>query len=363
MKKINKNYLNLYKEIPLLFSVNLIKKNIPSKKTGKALIINPCVVGEFVASLPALVQFMKDSEFEFDLAVSPIVESLAKKIKGVRKVYTAKSVYSRKEENLIRENKKFKNYDFVFVMRISKNARNFLKKIKYQEVKTSLKPMVKYAFHLLNSNIRGEKPKQWREINFEMFNKKQINVGLEEIFDFSEEDYKKIKRLDGLKTRKKIILIHTGPVWIMKKWDNEKWAELIRKINSLGNYRFVFVGTGEAKKDFEEISDKLDFKIYSLINKVNLLELLLIMRKSNYFIGIDSGPRNMAHLADLRSVTLLGPSGRQFMPSNKKDKVIDKTTKWNLYETFFYKKNKFIDKITPEEVFEAFRKLPRNKKI
>jgi len=363
VQKINWDYLSLYKEMPFIFSTYFIKKEKFTKKTRNILIVNPCVVGEFVASLPALRMFIKKNKnCKIDIMVSPLLEPLAKRIKGIRKVYFAESVYSRKEESSKKEKQEFGSYDLVLVMRMSKNSRSLLKHINYQKLKTSLKPMAKYALHLLNCNLKGTQPKSWREINFEIVGEKITEVSLEEILEFNRKDYSKIDALNELKTKDKIILIHTGPAWIMKRWENQKWAGLIRKINSLGGYRFIFVGAGNAKKDFEEISKKLDFTIYSIINKISLLELLLVMKKSGYFIGIDSGPRNMAHLSNLRSITLLGPSGRQFMPSNKKDIIIDKTNGWNIYETFFYKKNRFINKIKPDEVFQAFKKLSASEK-
>jgi ADP-heptose:LPS heptosyltransferase len=200
-------------------------------------------------------------------------------------------------------------------------------------------------------------------VDFKILDLPYRNVTFKEIFNFNEDDYKKIRKLPSLKTRNKIIIIHTGPVWIMRAWENKKWADLIKKINSSGKYRFIFVGTGKAKKDFEEISKKLDFKVYSLIDKVNIKELMIVLRLSNYLIGVDSGPRNMAHLADLRSITLFGPaaSGAIYMPWSKKDIVIDKSNGGGAYEALFYQKKGYIHKITVNEVLEAFKKITKTK--
>ena len=198
-------------------------------------------------------------------------------------------------------------------------------------------------------------------MDFDILGLKIKNVNFEEVFDFNENDYKRIKNLNIFKTKEKIVIIHTSSAWIMKLWSNDKWTELIKRINASEKYRFVFIGTKEEKEDFQEISKKLDFRIYSLINKLNLCDLMLVLRSSNYLIGIDSGPKNMAYLADLRSITLLGPSGHLYKPFNNKDEVIDKSNAWDLYETFFYKKNRFVQSITVDEVFNAFKRLVKNK--
>lgn len=94
-----------------------------------------------------------------------------------------------------------------------------------------------------------------------------------------------------MKGRDKKILIHTGSGWKLKLWGNEKWVELLNRINKLGNFRFIFIGAdNQEEEDFKEIQKNLNFNIYSLIKKVDLKELILLMRFSDYFIGIDSGP-------------------------------------------------------------------------
>ncbi|MBI1805056.1 MAG: hypothetical protein HY033_08860 [Ignavibacteriae bacterium] len=81
------------------------------------------------------------------------------------------------------------------------------------------------------------------------------------------------------------------------------------------------------------------------------------MRTSDYFIGIDSGPRNLAHLADLRSVSLLGTAPKNFMPLNKEDIVIDKFT--CRCKSFYYLHRVSHAKISVEEVFDGFRRLSK----
>jgi ADP-heptose:LPS heptosyltransferase len=162
-----------------------------------------------------------------------------------------------------------------------------------------------------------------------------------------------------MRRKSKKIIIHTGSVWKMRLWENKKWISLLKKINKLGKFNFIFIGSTDIeKKSFEYIQKNLDFKIFSLINKLDLKETLLLMRMSDYFIGIDSGPRNMAHLADLRSISLLSTGLNNFMPSNKKDIVINKSDAI-FTSIFYYPKKNYMQEITTEEVLEAFKKLSK----
>jgi ADP-heptose:LPS heptosyltransferase len=110
--------------------------------------------------------------------------------------------------------------------------------------------------------------------------------------------------------------------------------------------------------DYESIAASLPFKMYSLIDAADWLALVLAFRLGDYFIGIDSGPRNLAHLADLPSITLLGPGPHMYTPPNPRDIILDHSNGRGLYQRFFHKKKScFIDKITPTEVVDAFKEL------
>jgi len=359
-QKVNWDYLKQLKD-PYLFLKAYFIKNNKSSKSNKILIVDPCLIGDFIVSLPAINTFIKSNKnSEIDLIVTPPLKNLAGRIKGIRKVFVAKSSTSRSIEKTDSKTEISEKYDKIVIMRLSDESFNLIKNLNCNEISVPLSKYLKYQIvYPIRDTILKRQPIQRREIDFEILKQKPREVSFEEIFNFNEKDYQKIKKLEAMKTKDKIIIIHTGPAWIMRVWENNKWAELIKKINTLGKFRFVFVGTEEADKDFKEISKNLDFKVYSLIGKLDIENLMLVLRKSYYLIGVDSGPRNMAHLADLRSITLFGPaaSGAIYMPWDKKDIVIDKSNGGGLYQAFFYKKKKFIDKITADEVYKSFKRL------
>lgn len=362
-RKINFEYLNIIKEIPLFFKLERIKLKKPLKKTNRILIVNTCLIGEFVASLPAVRNFIKNnSNCPIDIIVSPSQKTLAEKIRGIRNVYVCESIYNRKSEK-ITDSKTIilGEYEKIIVLRISKDSYNLIKNIRTNLIKTSFNFYISYGLHLFKNLVFKKNPKQWWELNFEMLNEKMVNVDFDSIFQFDFNDYKKINELKELKGKKRIIFIHTGTNWPMKRWPNEKWIELLKKINKYGKFKLVFIGGGkEDQKNYNFISSKLNFSTFSLINKIDIKEMIIIMRilrKEHYFIGIDSGPKNMAHLADIRSISIMGPGPHMYMPYHEKDIVIDKSKGRGLYQMFFVKKIGFIHKIEVDEVYNAFKQL------
>ena len=153
------------------------------------------------------------------------------------------------------------------------------------------------------------------------------------------------------------IIVHVGTKWSMKRWDRDRWILLLNRINKLGKFKFIFVGGDDDLKDYEYISSKLDFRAESLIKKVSLCDLLLVQKKAKYFIGIDSGPSNMAHIVGLRSLTIYGPGPHMYMSNDPEDIAFDKTKGRGLYQLFFKVNNSYINRIGVDEVHDAFLKL------
>lgn len=353
-KVINYDYLKIYEEIPLLFSTYFLRKTKSKETSGKTLIVVASLIGDFLAALPALRTFIKDHKIKADIIVSAPVKPLAEKVRGIDKVFIAKSSSKRDIERSNAIPQKFDEYDRIIIMRISSDAYRLLKNIKSAKIRSSFLPYTKYAFHLAKHVILGRRPKQWREVNFEMVGKKPRHLGFNDLFDIKKEDYARARKLKELKTNKKILLVHTGSNWPMLRWENKKWADLLNRIDALRKFRIIFVGAKIEEQDLKEIKPLLNFKPSSLINKVDLGELLTIMRLSDCFIGVDSGPRNLANFADLRSISLFGPGPHMFMPVNKENIIINKSGNRGLYQRFFYKKKGFMSKITVDEVYDKF---------
>lgn len=363
-ERINYDNLKLFNELFLLIKLDLKKKRKKSdEKPEKILIINTCIIGDFISSLPALKYFLdKNKGADIDLFVSPVTETLAKRIKGIQRVFVAKSIFNRNLEKIKESKPLLSDYDLILVMRLGKDTDKLLKNIQYNEIRSYLGPYLRYVFHLARNLSNKKNIKQWSEVNFEIVGEKGLNknkMNLDDVFDFNKSDFDKIKRLQFLKeTRgKKRVIIHASSEWPIRSWSNQKWIELLKKIHQLGKFQFIFVGnTKEEKKHFDFISKNLNFKIFSVIEKLNLKETTLLMKRCNYFIGIDSGPRHLAHLLDLPSVCLLGPGPQIYKPLNNKAITINKSN-CRCTSLFCYRKETCMEKINVDDVFREFKKL------
>jgi len=389
-EKVNIEYLRVVFEIYYLFKIELLKiiflfkkrllnKNYNSKIKNKhnksILLFNPCLIGEFAASIYSIREFIiKNKNYNIDLVVSPNQVELAKAIKGIKNVFSIESIYKRKSNDSLEKNKTSKelnleNYNLIFVLRASDKVYNLIKSKKgIINIKTSFKYFISYSFHVSKSLLLKRYPLRERDLNFKILNVKNSNLRFDDIFEFDSNDINKVKRLlkkirnsSNKNETSKIILIHMFKDWTMFRWSNKNWITLLNKLSEeFPNYRIVFIGSKYDIESFNKIKPKFKFDYFSLIGKVTLKELIIIMRNSDYFIGIDSGPANLAYLTELRSITILGPGPHMFLPYDPRDIYIDKSNKRGVYQHFFKSKKKYIEKTTPQEVLLSFKKLINN---
>jgi ADP-heptose:LPS heptosyltransferase len=359
-KFINVEEFKLGGEIPLLIKLRLKKLMVRHTTCGdRTLVVDTCIIGDFIATLPALRLFIQNSKHEVDLIVSPPVKTIAEAIIGVHTVYTAISIYKRNYEKQSEQKIQPHEYGHVLVLRISQDAYELLNQFRYSDMTTYDIPFIKYFAHIFWSTLLKKNVRQWRDVNYEMAGvvKPSKDLVFDDIFSANNREYDRVRALPEMQGLRKRIIIHTGSGWHVKLWDDMKWIDTIKKINQLGEYDFIFIGGGEKEANsFAYIQQHLNFPVRSLINKIDLKTTLLVMRLSSFFIGIDSGPRNMAHLADLRSISLLGPAPRNFMPVHKDDIVIDKFT-CRCKSLFYFHKVSALTTLMADEVVDNFKKL------
>ena len=354
--RINYDYLKITKEIPLLINLNML----PKKKKGRnkikkdILIINCSLIGDFLISLPALTQFLSNLNIKADLVVSPILKDLAKHLKYANNVYTLPSLYQREIEKGDIDNQINGHYKQVIVIRTSKNVSSLIQSISYDNLAYYFGDYFRYGVSLAKSLSKKEGVWQWEDVNYNFLGVKKENIlFFDDIFDFNDKEKVESTRYVS---DNKVIVIHTGSGWFVKLWSNNKWVNLLKKINKNSNYNFIFLGgTEKEKKDYAYISKKLPFNTKSIIG-MNLEKVAPIMRQCDYFLGVDSGPRHIAHLLNMPSIILLGPGPKNFSPQDRNAAYIDKSDCW-CTNLFCYRKKPCVNKITVKEVYSEWIRL------
>lgn len=130
-------------------------------------------------------------------------------------------------------------------------------------------------------------------------------------------------------THLKVIVLHVGGGWIYRRWSETKWIELINLLHEKPYDKILVIG-GAGEKDVVQRIESGVFKKDKVEFKVSTLEeLIMYTNQSVLFIGLDSGPMNLAASLNKNSIALFGPGdSAMWRPLNKDGKFIQKVDKF-----------------------------------
>ena len=153
--------------------------------------------------------------------------------------------------------------------------------------------------------------------------------------------------------------IFPGGNWCPKIWPVENYNILLKKISSINkNIKYILVGSNLEKNLYYE-------KLVSSINKeliidlfgVNLTLTAAYMKKSDLFIGNDSGLMHLATACNLPTIALFGPTNDVvYGPWGKNNIVIRTKENYNYFNKITINENiSYMNSITPEDVYKKIK--------
>ncbi len=104
---------------------------------------------------------------------------------------------------------------------------------------------------------------------------------------------------------KKQIVVHPGAGWEFRRWSEKRWVETLDALGTRDDVCIVLVGSQEERGLVEGISRQM--KVRHQMKITSLTDLIGLLKGSNLFIGLDSGPMNLAVVLGVRVLALFGP--------------------------------------------------------
>ena len=96
--------------------------------------------------------------------------------------------------------------------------------------------------------------------------------------------------------------------WETKEWFAESWGLLIEKLLlRFPSHSIYLVGKGSFRPWAEDMAKKYS-RVYSLYDRLNLRELVFVLKNSSTVITVDTGPMHIASVLDKPIVALFGPT-------------------------------------------------------
>jgi len=174
-------------------------------------------------------------------------------------------------------------------------------------------------------------------------------------------DDEKNKADNGLDSSFKHIVIFPGGNWTPKLWSADNFNEIMKLL--LVKYqkiKFILVGSLKEKNKFynQLIKDIKEDLIIDLFG-YNLTLTSAYMKKSDIFIGNDSGLMHLAVASKLRVISLFGPTNNTvYGPVGDKNIVIRTKENYDYFKSIKIDENKsYMSSIKPEIVFKKCVKI------
>lgn len=110
------------------------------------------------------------------------------------------------------------------------------------------------------------------------------------------------KKADALHLPEKFIVIHCQSNYAPKDWPADRWNQLIAWMAANYSYQIIEIG----------LKSNLNIKepVYrNLCGQLSILETAEVIRRADFFIGLDSGPSHLANAVGTTGVILMGSLG------------------------------------------------------
>jgi ADP-heptose:LPS heptosyltransferase len=169
------------------------------------------------------------------------------------------------------------------------------------------------------------------------FNGVDSNAAIKFIEEFSD------------KNKKFLIGLHVGAGKPSNRWSLDKYALLVKKIESIYHSNFYLTGGWAEKEELDYLTKKVEIKFGKFINKP-IPHIAALISMSDLFISNDTGIMHVAGTTDTPQISIFGPTNPfNWAPigSNK----------------YFIRKSELIDDISVEDVFYLCEKILQKREV
>ena len=151
------------------------------------------------------------------------------------------------------------------------------------------------------------------------------------------------------KNKKFLIGLHVGAGKPNNRWSLDKYALLVKKIESIYSANFYLTGGWAEKEELNYLMKNVEIKFGRFINKP-IPHIAALISMSDLFISNDTGIMHVAGTTDTPQISIFGPTNPfNWAPigSNK----------------YFIRKSELIDDISVEDVFYLCEKILQKREV
>ena len=121
-----------------------------------------------------------------------------------------------------------------------------------------------------------------------------------------ENKVEKFFKEKGIDSRK-MIIINPNSRWGSKKWGNDKYKQLIKRMVDNTEFSIGIIGTADEKEDIIPLI--VDNKrVYDFTGQTDIISLYFIFKRVKLLVTNDSGPMHIASASLCKTLAIFGPT-------------------------------------------------------
>ncbi|MFH1767933.1 MAG: lipopolysaccharide heptosyltransferase II [Candidatus Omnitrophota bacterium] len=109
------------------------------------------------------------------------------------------------------------------------------------------------------------------------------------------------------KSKRYLVVINPSSNWIMKRWPQDNFVELINQLDDL-DCLFLLIGATKDETISSAVAKKVNQEVVNLCGRTSLNELAAILGQADLVISSDSGPAHLAAAVGAPVLVLFGPT-------------------------------------------------------
>ena len=150
----------------------------------------------------------------------------------------------------------------------------------------------------------------------------------------------------------KIVTLHTCAHFWGRRWQKEKWTQLIDGMNQHSKLKIILTGSNKDQEYINEITSLTKYPCFNLAGQMNISQLAALFKLAQRHIGIDSGPTHLAAAVGTPCTVLYGPSRpERWHPINNNCVAVSKKLECSpCNEKCIYETNLCLEKIEASEI-------------
>lgn len=120
-----------------------------------------------------------------------------------------------------------------------------------------------------------------------------------------------------------LIGINPGSAWrLTRRWLPERFAQTADEIINKYSAKIVFTGSTKETRVSDEIISLMKNKPINTTGKLNIPQLVALIKRCNLYISVDSGPMHIAVAVGTPLVAIYGPGYKRYFPYGDSNKFI-----------------------------------------